>query len=234
MAQRYTFTSYKYPRTPHRRWTAYGPFEGDGCQLFVRRDVVMSYVGTRRRWFNHEACLEIVWSDRGYKMAIWFRDSGEFGGLYADVCLPPEIDPGAATVEFIDLDLDVVAHDEAGELRVRVLDREEFARNRQTLQYPGTLTAFAEGALGRLLADISRRRYPLDRPLASWRSELLALLDTAPSGTFESARAPRRRVRSPKVGKDTSTGRDAPKDGDHGSNSLRDGRAGSGASGGEA
>ncbi len=188
MAQAYKFTSYKYPHTPHRRWTAYGPFPGEGCQFFVRRDVMMSYVGTRRRWFNHEPCLEIIWTDRGYKMALWYRDDGTFGGLYADVCLPPEVNPDARSVEFLDLDLDVVAHDEGGELHVRVLDRQEFLRNRKALRYPGTLSAFAEGALGRLLADISRRRYPLDRPLSAWHAELLALLAMAPEGTFTASR----------------------------------------------
>ncbi|MDA8346843.1 MAG: DUF402 domain-containing protein [Thermaerobacter sp.] len=184
MPQAYTFTSYKYPRTPHRRWLAYGPFPGEGCQLFVRRDVEMLYVGTRRRWFNHEPCWEIVWPDRGYKMALWFRDDGGFGGLYGDICLPPDIDSEAQTVDFLDLDLDVVGHEEGGALRVRVIDRQEFIRNRRALHYPGTLAAFAEGALGRLLSDIGGRRYPLDRPLAQWRDELLARLEETPTGVF--------------------------------------------------
>ena len=188
----YTFTSYKYPHTPHRRWIAYGPFEGEGCALFVRRDILMSYVGTRRRHFFHEPGWEIVWPDRGYKMSLWFRDDGSFGGLYADVCAPPAVDHEQRTVDFLDLDLDVVAHEEQEGLKVRVLDRQEFVHNRRALGYPGTLTAFAEGALGRLLADISRRRYPLDRPLAQWREELLARLDAAPPVVFAPPGGPQR------------------------------------------
>jgi protein associated with RNAse G/E len=185
VGQIYTFTSYKYPHTPHRRWVAYGLFPGDGCQLFVRRNTAMRYVGTRRRPWFPEPCWEFVWPDRGYKMALWFHEDGRFGGLYADVCLPPKVDDAQATVDFLDLDLDVVAQEEEGSLQVRVVDREEFARNRSRLHYPGTLSAFAEGALGRLLSDVSQRRYPLDRPLSAWRDELFLRLSTIPLGTFE-------------------------------------------------
>lgn len=184
MAKIYTFTSRKYPQKPHRRWQAFGPFPGEGCQLFVRQDTVMSYVGTRKRLIFSEPCWEIVWPDRGYKMAMWFLQDGSFGGIYADVCLPPEIDAEIGTVEFLDLDLDVQVRGSDGALSVRILDRQEFLRNRRALHYPGTLAAYAEAALARLLSDIARRRYPLDRPLRQWHEELIRRLEDVPPGVF--------------------------------------------------
>lgn len=166
MDEPFTFTSFKYPHSPHRRWSARGVAH-DGAQfLFWRREIEMVYPSTGCRRFFREPALEFVFVDRGYKMALWFDEQGAFGGLYADVCLPPRVDLETHRVDFLDLDLDVQIL--GVDAVAQVLDREEFAQNRRALRYPATLSSFAEGALDRLLRDISLRRHPLDRPYEAW------------------------------------------------------------------
>ena len=176
----YVLASYKHPWRPHRSWRTWGPVAGrGGCLLFARpRDTWMTYDGREQGLFFHEPSWDFVWPDRGYKLALWFRDDGAFGGLYADVCLAPRIDPVRRRVEFLDLDLDVVRRTAQGPFEV--LDRDEFDAHRR--HYPASLAAFAEGALERLLSDLEAARYPLDRPLSDWRRELAGTLVRAEAG----------------------------------------------------
>ena len=178
--ERYTLTSHKHPWTPHRRWPAYGPVQGEeGCLLFARPAAVwMEYVGQGKGIFFAEPSWDFVWPGRGYKLAIWFERDGSFGGLYGDVCMAPRVDRAGRRVDFLDLDLDVVLRGADGALEV--VDRDEFEQRRSG--YPASLAAFAEGALERLLGDIRRRAYPLDRPLDVWRQMLAATLAEAAAG----------------------------------------------------
>ena len=176
----YTLTSYKHPWTPHRRWPAYGPVAGEGgCLLFARpRDTYMEYVGQEKGIFFAQSSWDFVWPDRGYKLALWFAEDGSFGGIYGDVCMRPRVDRQRRRVDFLDLDLDVVCRSEGGP--PEVVDRDEFAERRG--RYPASLATFAEGALERLLQDIGRRAYPLDRPLDLWRQMLADTLRQAAAG----------------------------------------------------
>lgn len=178
--ERYTLTSYKYPWSPHRRWPVYGPVAGEeGCLLFARpRDMWMEYVGKDAGIFFAQPSWDFVWPDRGYKLALWFEADGSFGGLYGDVCMRPVVDRERRAVDFLDLDLDVICRSADGP--AEVLDRDEFEERRGG--YPASLAAFAEGALERLLADVARRAYPLDRPLDVWRKMLDATLDQIAAG----------------------------------------------------
>ena len=176
----YTLTSYKYPWTPHRRWPAYGPVAGEeGCLLFARpANTWMEYVGQEKGIFFAQPSWDFVWPARGYKLALWFQPDGSFGGIYGDVCLSPKVDRAARRVDFLDLDLDVLCRSPQGP--PEVLDRDEFEERRRG--YPPSLAAFAEGALDRLLRDIGRRAYPLDRPLDAWRQMLTDAIAGAGAG----------------------------------------------------
>ncbi len=180
--ERYTLTSYKYPWTPHRRWPAYGPVPGDeGCLLFARpENIWMEYVGQGKGLFFAEPSWDFVWPARGYKLALWFQADGSFGGIYGDICMPPKVDRDARTVDFLDLDLDVVCGSEHG--RPEVVDRDEFEERRRG--YPASVASFAEGALERLLADIAAGAYPLDRPIDVWRKMLTETVDAIAAGEF--------------------------------------------------
>jgi protein associated with RNAse G/E len=181
--ERYTLTSYKYPWTPHRRWPAYGPVQGEEeCLLFARpRDVWMEYVGQEKGIFFAEPSWDFVWPARGYKLALWFEADGSFGGLYGDICMAPKVNRLTRRVDFLDLDLDVVVRGDGGS--PEVVDRDEFEERRQG--YPASLAAFAEGALERLLGDIRAGAYPLDRPLDVWRQMLTATVARIAAGEFE-------------------------------------------------
>jgi protein associated with RNAse G/E len=176
----YTLTSYKHPWTPHRRWPAYGPVAGEGgCLLFARpADTYMEYVGQEKGIFFSQPSWDFVWPDRGYKLALWFEADGSFGGIYGDICLRPRVVRQTRRVDFLDLDLDVICRSETGP--AEVVDRDEFEARRG--RYPASLAAFAEGALERLLADIARRAYPLDRQLGAWKDMLASTLRQAAAG----------------------------------------------------
>ena len=178
--ERYVLTSHKYPWTPHRRWPAYGPVEGEqGCLLFARpANIWMEYVGQEKGIFFAEPSWDFVWPARGYKLALWFQQDGSFGGIYGDICMSPRVDREERRVDFLDLDLDVVCRGESGP--PEVVDRDEFEERRGG--YPASLAAFAEGALERLLGDITAKAYPLDRPLDVWRKMLTETLGRRSAG----------------------------------------------------
>lgn len=76
---------------------------------------------------------------------------------YCNVASPPRFDSGKGEVYFVDYDLDVYVYADGN---YKVLDREEFEENAQTMNYPPEIREKAEQALQALIVAVKERRAP--------------------------------------------------------------------------
>jgi len=99
--------------------------------------------------------LEHFWTDRWYNVFQFREPGGTLKALYANIAMPATFD--GSTVEYIDLDIDVIQWPEG---RIDVLDRKEFEENAAKYGYSEHTIKSAEDALDDLLALIERREFP--------------------------------------------------------------------------
>ncbi|MFP5252184.1 MAG: DUF402 domain-containing protein [Actinomycetes bacterium] len=88
---------------------------------------------------------------------------------YVDVCTPATW-VGDDTVTMVDLDLDVVEHEDG---RVEVVDRDEFDAHRVRYGYPADVVGAAEEAAAWVAAVMRAGREPFATTAGAWRARLL-------------------------------------------------------------
>jgi len=93
--------------------------------------------------------------DRRYNIFRFHEPDGSFRNYYCNVAKPFTLDGG--TLEFVDLDIDVVVWPDG---RVEVLDRDDFEENSVKFGYPNDVIEKAEAALIELLSLIDTGSLP--------------------------------------------------------------------------
>ena len=108
--------------------------------------------------FDQET-FEYFFTDRWYTVALVFDDNGNVVQVYCNIALPCKI--SEETVEFIDLDIDVVVRGGIME----VIDIDEFEEHKLLYGYSKNLQKKVFEAVDRVKNDISRGNYPFDRDI---------------------------------------------------------------------
>ena len=113
---------------------------------------------TRKTTFKFEAeTYEYFFTDRWYTAAIVFDENRNVVHVYCNIALPCKI--AEDTVEFIDLDVDVVVRDGIME----VIDIDEFEEHKELYGYGIELERKVFEAVDQVEKDITEGNYPFNR-----------------------------------------------------------------------
>lgn len=136
-------------------------------QLYKKHDNHLVLSGDKGRKLTHytreaiytfdQKTLEYFFTDRWYTAALVFDDDENVVHVYCNIAKPCKI--SEETVEFIDLDVDVVVRDG----NVEVIDIDEFEEHKLLYGYSKDLQKNVFEAVNRVKNDISKGNYPFDR-----------------------------------------------------------------------
>jgi protein associated with RNAse G/E len=152
-----TINSLKYDGTVRRSWQA--GLVTEEKELLVAVGVFSDAVRHTDLGLIEKGTIsfEYFWLDRWYNVFRFVEPDGRHRNYYCNIAMPPSFD--GATLNFIDLDIDVVVWADGTR---EVLDREDFAANVISLRYPDDVIQNAEGALAELLSVIDREEFPFN------------------------------------------------------------------------
>lgn len=103
--------------------------------------------------------LEYFFTDRWYTAAIIFDDNGNVVHVYCNIALPCTI--LEHSVEFVDLDVDVVVRNG----KIEVIDIDEFEEHKILYKYDEELEKKIFIAVDTVKTDITKGNYPFDRDI---------------------------------------------------------------------
>ncbi len=153
--QEITINARKYDGSLRRQWTAGVVIQTEELTIAVGRfefDVEHSDLGLIKQG---TVSFEHFWPDRWYNIFRFHDPDGSLRNYYCNVAMPFTLDGG--TLEFVDLDIDVVVWPDG---RVEVLDRDDFEENSVKFGYDSEVVNMAEAALGELLAIVEAGELP--------------------------------------------------------------------------
>jgi protein associated with RNAse G/E len=152
-----TVISRAFDRTIRRTWQ---------CSLVECRDSRIELSGVFEREVHHPGLgiiaagtisNEYFWLDRWYNVFRFCEPDGTLRNYYCNVACPPTF--GENVLDYIDLDLDVVAWPDG---RVEILDEQDFDLNSEIFNYPEDVRATARTALEDVLELIKNREFPFE------------------------------------------------------------------------
>ena len=104
------------------------------------------------------ASFEYFWTDRWYNVFAMYEPDSTLRNWYCNIAMPATFD--GSTLDFIDLDIDVVIWPDGSRA---VLDMDDFQENQITFAYPATVTESALQSLDDLMGVIDRREFPFNQ-----------------------------------------------------------------------
>lgn len=153
----FTINSRKADSRIHRTWQAELVEETEGYWLFVGEfgeTVSHKQLGVIRRG---TVSYEYYWKDRWYNVFRFHEPEGELRNFYCNINCPPII--SGKTLNYIDLDIDVLVHKD---LSSEILDVDEFEENSRILNYTEETKINVQSSLNTLLKLIEMRQFPFD------------------------------------------------------------------------
>jgi uncharacterized protein len=156
--------STKYDGSLHYRYnTTLVHEEANALMLYMQPGTpIESYRGSMIAEYHN---LQIYWSDRRYNLHVsWYADWRPLNH-YVNVATPAVWNDG--TLNFIDLDLDVIWRSSTGE--VILDDEDEFALHQVSFGYPSHLIEQSLRSSLEVRQLIAQRSYPFDGSLHAWR-----------------------------------------------------------------
>jgi protein associated with RNAse G/E len=118
----------------------------------------LSVETTRGPWIDPWNTRGYYWPDRWYNVIRLEERDGRLNGFYCNAATPAVLD--GSVLRYADLQLDIRAHNEGGDLRIEVLDEDEFEEARARYRYSDEVVAKARGAIKELRVLIEGRQYP--------------------------------------------------------------------------
>ena len=150
-----TINARKYDGSLRRQWAAGIVSQTEELTIAVGRfefDVEHSDLGLIKQG---TVSFEHFWRDRWYNIFRFHEPDGALRNYYCNVAMPFTLE--GETLEFVDLDIDVVAWPDG---RVEVLDRDDFEVNSVKFGYPEDVIAAAEQSLAELLTLVELGQLP--------------------------------------------------------------------------
>lgn len=150
-----TINARKYDGSLRRHWTAGVVSETEELTIAVGRfefDVEHSDLGLVKQG---TVSFEHFWKDRWYNIFRFHEPDGSLRNYYCNIAMPFTLEGG--TLEFVDLDIDVVVWPDG---RVEVLDRDDFEENSVKFGYPKDIIAASELGLVKLLELVHAGQLP--------------------------------------------------------------------------
>ena len=150
-----TINARKYDGSLRRQWAAGIVSQTEELTIAVGRfefDVEHSDLGLIKQG---TVSFEHFWRDRWYNIFRFHEPDGALRNYYCNVAMPFTLE--GETLEFVDLDIDVVVWSDG---RVEVLDRDDFEVNSVKFGYPEDVIAAAEQSLAELLTLVELGQLP--------------------------------------------------------------------------
>lgn len=150
-----TIKARKYDGSLRRQWIAGVVSQKEDLTVAVGRfefDVEHSDLGLIKQG---TVSFEHFWRDRWYNIFRFHEPDGSLRNYYCNVAMPFTLE--GETLEFVDLDIDVVIWPDG---RVEVLDRDDFELNSVKFGYPEDVIAAAEQSLAELLTLVELGQLP--------------------------------------------------------------------------
>ena len=150
-----TVNSRKYDNVIRRTWTGGLVSYTDELVVLVGRfedDVKHNDLGQIKKG---TVSFEHFWPARWYNIFRFHEPDGALKAYYCNVTMPPVIENG--TIDFIDLDIDVVVWPD---ISYEVVDRDDFEENSIKYGYPDHLKTAAEAAVKELIGLIGSGQLP--------------------------------------------------------------------------
>jgi len=153
----YTMRAYKYDGRLHYE---------QPLELYKKFDNHIVLKGAKGRELIHHTrdtvfkfdkdTYEYFFTDRWYTAAIVFDDNGKVVHVYCNIALPCTIYEDS--VEFVDLDVDVVVRDG----KIEVIDIDEFEEHKILYKYDKELEKEIFSTVEKVKNDITKGNYPFD------------------------------------------------------------------------
>ncbi|MEQ1643634.1 MAG: DUF402 domain-containing protein [Pyrinomonadaceae bacterium] len=150
-----TVNARKYDGSLRRQWTAGVVSQTDVLTIAVGRfecDVKHSDLGAISQG---TLSFEHFWPDRWYNIFRFHQPDGSLRNYYCNIAMPFTLE--GDTLEFVDLDIDVVVWPDG---RHEILDRDDFEENAIRFGYPTDIIAAAELGLVEVIQLIESGRLP--------------------------------------------------------------------------
>src|SRR3954454_1786783 len=153
--------SRKFDGSVHRRWEASVSLL-DQTQVILEgafsEEVRHSLLGTIEKG---TVSREYYWWNRAYSIFEFRRLDGTLRNYYCNLNLPPIIEGN--TLSFVDLDVDVIVHQDGS---YEVVDLDEFETNKIRLGYTAEIERTVKSGLAELLRMIESAEFPFGFPKA--------------------------------------------------------------------
>jgi protein associated with RNAse G/E len=155
----WTITALKWDRSKHIEWQSHFVGETQGVlHFYTPLHTRINHYG-RQSFFETDNQSDLFfWRNEWFNVYMNYASRGHLRDYYCNVALPPEIDPRARTLKFIDLDLDVQIRWE----QFLVRDEHEFEENAYRYRYPVNVQNRAREVVTRLIRRWKNREFPFD------------------------------------------------------------------------
>lgn len=157
MGENITIHSRKFDGRISKSWKAELIERGD--DLVVVKGVFDIDVDHRKLGFIGRGTVsyEFYWLDRWYNVFRFHEPEGALRSYYCNVTTPPVL--SGSTLEYVDLDIDVLADHE---FNYEILDMDEFEERTAELGYTKNIVEGAMKSLSELIELIEKRQFPFD------------------------------------------------------------------------
>ncbi len=151
--------SYKHDGNLHRIWTTSRvvKHEENAIVLANRRTKVIESTG--RFWFTKEPSVTWFFKENWFNVIGILRPNGTY--YYCNIASPFVVDDEA--LKYVDYDLDVKVFPDGS---YEILDRKEYERHKEHMDYPDDLKSILEKELQKLKTLIENKEGPFEEGLA--------------------------------------------------------------------
>lgn len=150
-----TVNSRKYDGRVRRTWTGGVVSQNDEMLVVVGRfeanvdHTDLGHIAAGTVSFEH------FWLDRWYNIFRFHEPDGRLKAWYCNVAMPPTLADGV--LDFVDLDIDVVVWPD---MRLEVVDLDDFEENSLKFGYPPDVIDSAKGAVKEIIHLVETRGLP--------------------------------------------------------------------------
>ncbi len=145
--------SYKHDERLHRIWAKATIIDRTKDQIILANERTKVIEANGRFWYTKEPSVTWFFKHQWFNVIGIIRPSGIY--YYCNIASPYVIDDEA--LKYIDYDLDIKVNKD---LSYKLLDRKEYRRNLEQMQYSETLQAVLEKSQSTLIEWIESRKGP--------------------------------------------------------------------------
>lgn len=171
LGQSLVVQSYKHNERLHRIWAKATVIDRSQDQIILANKRTKVIEANGRFWYTKEPSVTWFFKDHWFNVIGIIRPSGIF--YYCNLASPYVIDEEA--LKYVDYDLDIKVNKN---MTYKVLDRKEYRRNLQAMNYPKSLQEILESEKNLLKEWIEKKEGPFTGGLVEQLYERFKIMQT--------------------------------------------------------